>query len=139
MIVITVIRSSLFYNTNATRMRQKRHECNTSATQTTRVRHECYTNDTIAIRLKNFDFDNDTSENILSHPYINYIENERLQGDKQFHSKKHLLEMTRSHAKMYLKSAPQNYLNFAVAKAISERYTLDCSYKCPWTFPQSYA
>ena len=77
--------------------------------------------------MKNFDFDNDTSENIFSHPYISYIPNKRLQGEEQFHSNNYLLEMTRSHAKMRLKSAPQN-LNFVIAKAISNSYTLDCSY-----------
>ena len=37
--------------------------------------------------MKNFDFDNETSENIFLHPYISYIANERLQEQKQFHSK----------------------------------------------------
>ena len=100
--------------------------------------HECYMNETNVTRVKIFYFDNRTSENIFSHPCISHIANERLQEEKQFHSKKYLLEMTRFHAKMRLKSAPQN-LNFVMAKAISESYTLDCSYKCPWTFPHSYA
>ena len=52
--------------------------------------------------------------------------NERLQGEEQFHSKNYLLEMSHSHAKMRLKSAPKN-LNFVMAKAISKSYTLDCS------------
>ena len=43
--------------------------------------------------MKNFDFDNETSENIFLHPYISYIANERLQAQKQFHSKSYLLEM----------------------------------------------
>ena len=64
--------------------------------------------------------------------------NERIQRDEQFHSNNYLLEMPRSHAKMRLKSAPQK-LNFAMAKAISKSYTLDCSCKCPCTFPHSYA
>ena len=64
--------------------------------------------------------------------------NERLQIKEQFHSKNYLLEMPRSHAKMRLKSGPQK-LNFVMAKAISKRYTLDCSCKCPCTFPHSYA
>ena len=42
---------------------------------------------------------------------------ERLQGEKQFHSKNYLLEMSRFHAKMRLKSAPQK-LNFLVVKAM---------------------
>ena len=42
---------------------------------------------------------------------------ERLQGEEKFHSKKYILEMFRSHAKMRLKSAPQK-LNLLMAKAI---------------------
>ena len=60
-------RSSLIYNTGA---RYERHECNKSATQ---VRHECDTSD--------------KSKNIFSHSYIYYMASERLQGEKQFHSK----------------------------------------------------
>ena len=88
--------------------------------------------------MKNFDFDNDTGKNIFLHPYIYYMASERLQGEKQFHSKNYLLEMSRFHAKMRLKSAPQK-LNFLMAKAISKSCTLDCSCKCPCTFPHSYA
>ena len=111
--------SSLFYNTSA---RHERHECDTNDTSATRVRlqrhkcetttrvlhkpHECYTNDTSATRVKIFDFDNDKVENIFSQPYSSYTANERLQGEKQFHSKNYLLEMPRPHAKMRLKSAP---------------------------------
>ena len=65
--------------------------------------------------MKDFDFDNDTSENIFSHPYIRYMANGRLQGEEQFHSKNFLLEMSFSHTKMRLKSAPQK-LNFLMAK-----------------------
>ena len=129
------IRSSLFYNMS---VRHERHECDTSETRATRVRHECYTNDTSATRVKNFDFDNNTSENIFLHPYISYIGNERLQGEEQFHSKNYFLEMQRSHAKMHLKIVPQK-LNFVMARAISKNYTLDCTCKCPCTFPHSYA
>ena len=53
-----------------------------------------------AARVKNFDFDNDMNENIFSHPQINYMANERLQGEEQFYSKNYLLEMPPSHAKM---------------------------------------
>ena len=42
------------------------------------------------------------------HPYIYYMANERLQGDEQFHSKNYLLEVPCFHAKMHLKSVPQN-------------------------------
>ena len=101
-----------------TRATRVRHKCNTSATQTTRMRHECYTNDIIATRVNYFGLANDTSNNIFSHPYIYYMASERLQGEEQFHSKNYLLEMSRSHAKMCLKSAPQ-ILNFLMAKATS--------------------
>ena len=83
----------------------------------TRVRHECYTNGVSTTQVKNFDFHNNLIENIFSHPYNNYMANERLQGEEQFHFKNHLLEMYRSHAKMRWKSAPQK-LNFVIAKAI---------------------
>ena len=78
------------------------------------------------------------SENIFSHPYIINMTNERLQGEEQFHSKNYLLEIPPFHAKMLLKSAPQKLI-FVVAKAISKSHTLDCSCKCPCTFPHSYA
>ena len=140
-------RSSLIYNTTAT---HERHECNTSVTLVTRVRHEqhewdtsatharheCYTNNTSATRLEDFDFDNDTGKNIFPHPYIYYMANERLQGEEQFHTKNYLLEMSRFHAKIRLKSASQK-LNFLMAKAVSKSCTLDCSCKCPCTFSHS--
>ena len=113
-------------------MRHEPHECDTSATRTTRAQHECYTNDTGETRVKNFDFDNGTIENTFSRPYVNYMANERLQGEEQFHSKSYLLEMPRSHANMHFKRVPQK-LNFVKIKAISKSYSLDC------TFPQSYA
>ena len=40
----------------------------------------------IATRVKNFDFVKGTSENIFSHPYVNYIANERLQAEQKFDS-----------------------------------------------------
>ena len=116
-------------NTSATlttRVRHERHECDTSAKRTTRVRHACYKNHTSATRVKNFDFDNDTGKNLFSHPYIYYMASERLQGEEQFHTKNYLLEISRFHAKMRLKSAPQK-LNFLMARAISKSCTLDCS------------
>ena len=88
--------------TSPTRVRYKQHECDTSVTQE-----------------KNFDFDNETRKYIFSHPYIYYIVNQRLQGEEQFHSKNYLLQMTRFHAKMRLKSAPQK-LNILMAKALSK-------------------
>ena len=53
--------------------------------------------------LKNFDFDNYTGENIFSHPFNTYMENERLKREKQFSSKTYLSEMPCSHTKMRLK------------------------------------
>ena len=119
----------------ATRVRQK---CDTSAVLRAQVRHECYTNVTSVTPVKNFDFDNDMSKNIFSHPYIFYMATERLQGEKQFHSKNNLLEMSCFHAKLRLKSAPQK-LNLLMKKAISKRCTLECSCKCHCTFPHKYA
>ena len=48
-------------------------------------------------------------------PYISYLSYERLHGEEQFRSEKFLLEMTPSHPKMHLKSAPEK-LNFVMAK-----------------------
>ena len=42
-----------------------------------------------------------------SHPYISYMSFERLHGEEQFRSKKYLLGMTLSRAKLRLKSPPQ--------------------------------
>ena len=64
--------------------------------------------------------------------------NKRLQGEEQFHSENFLSKIPCSHAKMRLKSAPQN-LNFAMTKAISKCSALDCSLKCPCISPHSYA
>ena len=79
-IFIAMIQSNLQHEcqTRATQVRHERHKCNTSETRVTRVRHECCTNDASATRVKNFDFDNGTSKNIFSHPYIYYMESERL-------------------------------------------------------------
>ena len=104
----------------------------------TRVRHKRYTNDTSVTRVKSFDFDSDKSKNIFLHLYIYYMASERLQGEEQFHSKNYLLEMSRFHAKMRLKSAPQK-LKFLMEKAMSKSCKLDCSCKCPCTFPHSCA
>ena len=138
LLLLLLLQSNLLHQcqTRAARVRHQRHECNTSATRTTPVRHECYNNDTIATRVKHFDFDNDTCKNIFSHPYIYYMASERLQREEQFYTKNYLLEMSRFHAKMCLKSAPQK-LNFLMEKSISKRSTLDCSCKCPCTFPHS--
>ena len=95
-IVSVLNRSSLFCikherhecdtsNTNVTRVRHKRHEGKTSDTSdmsATRVLHEQHKCDMSAT----FDFDNNTSENIFPHPYVNYMGNERLQGEEQFHT-----------------------------------------------------
>ena len=71
--------------------------------------------DANATQVKNFDFDKFTSENISSQTYISYMANERLQGEEQFNYKVYLLEMSHSHAKMRLKSAPKK-LNFVMTK-----------------------
>ena len=86
-----------------------RHEC-------TKELRERYTNYASATRVRNFDLDNDTSESIFSRLYINYVANEKLEGQEQFHSNNYLLEMPRSHAKLHLKSTPQK-LNFVMVKS----------------------
>ena len=116
-------------------MRHERHEYNTSATLATRLRRKCNTS---ATRVEKIDFDNGTGKNTFSQPYIYYMARERLQEEEQFHTKNYLLEMSRFHTKMRLKSAPQK-LDFLIAKAISNSCTLDCNYKCPCTFLHSYA
>ena len=141
-------RPSLFYNMSARHKRHKsnmndtsatgvQHEWDTSNMSGTQVQHECYTNDTSATQVINSDFDIETSQ-IFPHPYISYMANARLQGEEQFHSKKYLLEMPCSHPRRNMKSVPQK-LNFIMGKAISKRYTLDCSCKCSCTFPHSCA
>ena len=111
------------------------HECDTSdasETRTIRTRHECYTNDTIATRVKNFDFSNDTSENTFSHPYIYYIESERLQREEQFHSKNYLLKMPcpmpkciwKVHHKNWIlqwQKFYQNFIHYVVAANVLAR------------------
>ena len=84
---IVFFRSILIYNTSA---RYEPDRCDTSATW---MRHKWDMSDTSAKRFKNSDFDNDTNEDIFSHPYISYMANERLQGEKEFYSKKYLLKM----------------------------------------------
>ena len=111
-----------------------RHERDTSEKRASQVRHECYTNDTTATRVKILY----TSKNIFSQPYIYYMASERLQGEEWFNFKNYLLEMPCFHAKICLKSALQK-LNFLMAKTISKNCILDCSCKCPCTFPHSCA
>ena len=64
----------------------------TSATQVLHKRLQCgksYTNDTSAAKMKKFDSDNDTRVKTYFYTPIlaMYTANERLQGEKQFHSK----------------------------------------------------
>ena len=88
--------------------------------------------------MKIFDFDNGVSENINHTPALAIWQvSKTLQGEEEFHSKNHLLEMPFSHAKICLKSAPQQ-LSFAMAKAVSKSYTLDYSCKYSGKFPDSY-
>ena len=78
-------------------------------------RHECDTSATLAIRVRH---KCDTSATRTTRGTI--------------------LEMLRSHAKIRLKSVPQK-LTFLMTKALSKSFILDCSCKCPCTFPHSYA
>ena len=130
--VSTVFGSSLIYKMSAGR---ERHKCDTSDMNAIRVWHECYTNNKSATGVKNFDFDSDTKESVFSHSYVYYTASERLQGEKQFHFKNYLMEMSLSHAKMRFKNEPEK-LNFVISKDISKSYTRDCSCKwpCKWLF-----
>ena len=76
-------------------------------------------------------------KNTFSTEHLRWLLLERLQGEEQF-SKNYLSKKPRSHDKILLKSAPQK-LKFVMANAISKSCTLDCSCKCPCTFPHSYA
>ena len=66
------------------------------------------------------------------------MSNERWQGEELFQSKNHVLEVPLSHPKMRLKSAPQKG-NFLMSKSIQKSNAINCSHKCPCTFPHSYA
>ena len=48
---------------------------------------------------------------------------ERLQGEEQFHTKNYLLEMSRFHAKMCLKSAPKKTKLFNGKSYMKTLYT----------------
>ena len=117
----------------ATQMRDEWHECSTSEIRVILMRHEWHEYDTSATRTtrvwhewKTFNFDN----YIFLHPYIYYMASERLQAEELFHSMyylwKCLIPMQKYVWKVHHK------------KAISKSYTLNCSCKCPCTFPHSY-
>ena len=69
--------SNLFYNKS---VRHKQHECNTSETQAKQMRYDWDTSESC-------DFNNDASQDVFSHPYINYMANEILKKERQFHPK----------------------------------------------------
>ena len=151
--------SSLFYNTTArhercecnangttsTRVQHEQNECNTSETWATWVRYKCDTSATrvqykcnkSATRVKNFDFDNSTSKNTFSQPILAIWQMENCKEKSNFILLTNFWKETCFHTKMRLKSAPLK-LNFAMAKDISNSYTLDYSCKCPCTFSHSY-
>ena len=115
--------------TRVTRVTRVRHECNASAT---RAGRECYMNHTRATQVKNFDFDNGTSENIILHPYVNYIAVERLREE----------EPSFGNASFPCQNTIENCtakMNLITAKAISKSYTLDCSCRCFRTFPYTFS
>ena len=76
---------------------------------------------------------------MFSHPFIYCMTGERLRGEEQVHFKNYLLEIPFSHAKMRLKTAQSQKLNFDMAKALSKSYTLDRSCKRLCTTPYSFA
>ena len=105
----------------------------TSAAWVRHEQHEWDTNNTSATPMKNFDFNNDASENIISHSYISYMSNERLQAEEQFHSNASFS------CQNAIEKCTTKKLNFVMAKAMSKSYTVDCSSKCRCTFPHSYS
>ena len=114
--------------TRAIRVQHKQHECGTSAARERYERHECNMSEKYWFSKRN------EGKHVFT-PYISHMANERLQGEEQYHSKNYLLAVPHSHTKN-VQSAPQ-ILNFVIAKAISKRYTLNCSCKWPCTFPHS--
>ena len=118
-----------------TRVWHEQYECNTSNTSAAQVRHESDTNDTSATWVKNFDFQNETRENMFSHPTL------AIWQMKDYKERNNIILKTTFWQCLIptpknVQSAPQ-ILNFVIAKAISKRYTLNCSCKWPCTFPHS--
>ena len=72
-----------------------------------------------------------------SHLYKNYAKWKMTKTGTIF-IKNHVLEVPLFHAKMRLKSALQKEV-FLLTKSIQKSYTLNCSHKCPCTFPHSHA
>ena len=126
------------WNTNDTGPHEwdKSHTSETRPKWTTQVLNEYYTNDTSAARVKNFDFDNDTTENIFfDTPVLAMYQIKDYDERNNFILRticKCLVSMTKCVWKLHRKK-----LTFVMAKAISKSYTLDCSSKCPCTFPHS--
>ena len=124
--------SSLIYNTSA---RHVRHECDTSDTNTTPVWHKW---DTSATRMTQVRHEwkililITTLVKTYFHTLIFTIWHVKDCKEGNNFILGTLLEIPRFHVKMRLKSAPQK-INFLMAKAISKRCTLDCSYKYPCT------
>ena len=149
-------RSSLIYYTSAI---HERYKCNTSATLATRarhkwdksnttatqVRHECYTNDTSVTQIINER--HEWTILILITTWVKtylYTLISAIWQVKGYNEMNNFILRTTFWKclffilKCILKSALQK-LNFLTEKAASRRCTLDCSYKCPCTFPHSYA
>ena len=116
------------YNTNA---RHEQHECDTSDTNATQVRSKCDTSQKIWILIT-------TRVKTYFHIPIFTIWEVKDYKERNNLIKVRPLAMPHSQAKIRLKSVPQK-LDFAMVKAVSKSYTLDCSCKFLCTFPHSYA
>ena len=114
-------------DTSATWVRQKQHNFNTSVIRTTRLRHEWNIFILITTRVKTY-----FHTPILDMWWMKYFKerNNFILGTP-------LLEISPSHPKMRLKSAPQK-LKFVMAESILKSYKLDYSYKFSDTFRNSY-
>ena len=110
-------------DTSATRVRQEQHECNTSATGPTRVRHGWKTLILITTLVKTY-FHTLT---FTIWQVKDYKERNNFILETTFW--KCLVSMPNEFKKCTKKTL--------MVKALSKRCTLDCSCKCPCTFPHS--
>ena len=123
-------------NTIATRVIHEQHECDTSATRVLHKWHECDSSAARTARVKNLDFVT-TGVKTCFHTLIFTIWHAKDYKEKS-NFKNYFLEISLFHVKMRLKSEPQKLI-FLMEKATSKSCTPHCSYKCPCTFPHSYA
>ena len=106
------VRYSLVYNTSVRHEWHKRHECNMSPTRVRHEQREYYTNNTSATRVRH------EWKHFCTPIYLLYGK-WKIIREEQFQSKNYLLEIPWSHAKVRLKSVPEEP-NFVMVKAVSK-------------------